>query len=186
MSGPIAAGENVVLRDREPEDADTYLRWMGSGQWRSFDAPWERVNVESPEDQAALRVKFLAKCENVAEPRNSAIIVLGDGRPLGWVNRYIRRRGMTDTWFLGIDICEDEFLGRGLGSEALALWIDYLFEGSEVHKLAIDTWSFNERMMHVAGKLGFTLEGRRREEIEWEGRWQDRMEYGLLRSEWKS
>jgi RimJ/RimL family protein N-acetyltransferase len=28
--------------------------------------------------------------------------------------------------FVGIDICEDAYLNRGLGTEALQLWVDYI------------------------------------------------------------
>jgi RimJ/RimL family protein N-acetyltransferase len=185
MSDVIATGERILLRDRVPEDLDSYLRWMEGGQWREYDAPWEHVAEQSSQDLTSLRVAFLAKCEQHSDPRDSAIIALPDGRPLGWTVRYLRRPGMSDTWFLGIDLCEDKVLERGFGSEALKLWIDYLFANSEVNKLALDTWSFNERMMHVAEKLGFIVEGRRRAEYCWKGEWLDRVEYGLLRSEWE-
>ncbi len=184
MSGLITVGERILLRDRLHKDVDAYLRWMSEGQWREYDAPWELASAETEEERTALRVKFLARCENLDTPRDSAIISTPEGRALGWLVRYLRRQGMDDTWFLGIDICEDDHLERGIGAEALGLWIDYLFSESKVNKLALDTWSFNLRMMRVAEKLGFTLEGRRREEIQWKGEWLDRMEYGLLRRDW--
>ena len=72
-------------------------------------------------------------------------------------------------------------MNRGLGTEALALWVDYLFANSSVHRLGLDSWSFNSRMKRVAEKVGFVYEGAQREMIEWQGRWLDWMHYGLLR-----
>ncbi len=185
MNGLIAAGEKIVLRDREAEDLVHYMRWMREGEWRDYDAPWDLIE-QSEEAVAKRKLTFLSRCENLSDPRDSAIIADHDGKPLGWINCYRRRKRMDDTWFLGICICEDGHLQRGFGTEALRLWIDYLFANSEVHKLALDTWSFNERMIRVAEKLGFDLEGRRREEICWKGQWLDRVEYGLLRREWEN
>ncbi len=185
MSGLIAAGEHVQLRDREPADLETYLRWMQEGQWRDFDAPWEHMPEDSDETRIKQKLAFLSRCENLPEPRDSAIIADREGLAMGWINRYLRRRGMEDTWFLGINICEDESLERGFGTEALRLWIDYLFGHSEIHRLALDTWSFNARMIRVAEKVGFKQEGCRREEINWRGKWLDHIEFGLLRKEWR-
>jgi GNAT superfamily N-acetyltransferase len=105
-------------------------------------------------------------------------------KPLGWVNRY-GEESFPDTWMVGIDICEDAYLNRGLGTEALGLWVGYLFSNSQVHRIGLDTWSFNRRMMRVADKLGFAYEGAEREVIHWQGEWLDAVHYGMLRSEWE-
>jgi hypothetical protein len=41
----IASGEWIVLRDRQPSDVESYLRWQTSGEWRLVDAPWENEYV---------------------------------------------------------------------------------------------------------------------------------------------
>ena len=107
-----------------------------------------------------------------------------DGTALGKVNRY-SRGSQKHEWCVGIDICEDDYLNRGLGTEALRLWIDYLFANSEIHRLALETWSFNPRMTRVAEKVGFHFEGRLREAQEWQGEWLDKLQFGMLRSEWE-
>lgn len=107
-----------------------------------------------------------------------------NNRPLGWVIRYGEDR-TPETWMVGIDICEDEMLNKGLGTEALGLWVDYLFTNSTVHRIGLDTWSLNPRMRHVSEKLGFTFEGVQREVVQWEGKWLDLIHFGLLRVEWE-
>jgi RimJ/RimL family protein N-acetyltransferase len=116
--------------------------------------------------------------------RQSALIATREGRALGWVNRY-GAGAATDACKVGIDICEDEFLNRGFGTEALTLWIDYLFANSSFHRIGLDTWSLNPRMVRVAGKLGFVPEGAEREQLEWRGERLDFLHFGLLRSEWE-
>jgi len=85
---------------------------------------------------------------------------------------------------VGIDICEDKFHNCGMGTEALELWVDYLFGISEIHKLCLDTWSFNPRMIRVAEKVGFISEGRQCEMRLWQGEWLDLHHFGILRDEW--
>jgi len=116
-------------------------------------------------------------------PRKSAVVATHEGRPIGSVSRYTQH-GHEKAWFIGIDIFEDDCLEKGLGTEALQLWIDYLFDNSDVHRIGLDTWSFNPRMIRVARKLGFVYEGAQREMQEWQGCWLDLLHFGMLRSEW--
>ena len=77
------------------------------------------------------------------------------------------------------------YLNQGVGTEALGLWVDYLFSISDVHRIGLDTWSFSERMMRVAEKLGFVREGAERELVQWQGEWLDLVHFGMLRREWE-
>ncbi|MBL7127430.1 MAG: GNAT family N-acetyltransferase [Ignavibacteria bacterium] len=183
----IASGEKVYLRDRHPSDAKIYVNWFVNGEWKEYDAPWENIDTPDTEEKKDIILhRFLEDCKkDLPMPRTKAIITTTENKPLGWVNRYKRGEHFPDTWFVGIDICEDEYLNKGMGTEALELWIDYLFSNSNVHRLSLDTWSFNKRMMHVAEKVGFVLEGKQREFIKWKDEWLDAVHYGMLRREWE-
>jgi RimJ/RimL family protein N-acetyltransferase len=182
----IASGERVILRDRLPSDVASYLRWQTHGEWRLYDAPWEDEHVpRMAEEEEAFRARFLEKCwQELPKPRKRATIATLEGEALGWVNRYGNER-FPDAYLVGIDICEDAYLNQGIGTEALGLWIGYLFANSDVHRIGLDTWLFNERMMRVAEKLGFVREGAERELIQWQGEWLDRVHFGMLRKEWE-
>ncbi len=136
-------GSRVRLRDKLPVDVDAYLRWQVSGQWRFFDAPWEGMRSSFIRDEEAYyRQRFLeGLAEDLPAPRKRAVIAFLDDKPIGWVSRYGEERS-PDTWMIGIDICEDDKLDHGLGTEALRLWIDYLFSNSTIHRIGLDTWSF--------------------------------------------
>jgi RimJ/RimL family protein N-acetyltransferase len=175
----------VILRDRLPADVDVLVHWKTHGQWRLLDAPWEGVSVSLTEtEEAQLRERLL---EGISRPRpvprSVAVIATLDGRPIGRVNRYGQDRS-PETWMVGINICEDDCLDRGLGTEALTLWVNYLFANSAIERIGLDTWSFNPRMMHVAEKLGMVFEGAQRRVLQWEGQWLDLVHFGLLRDEW--
>ena len=182
----IAAGRRIVLRDRLPSDLESQIRWRSQGEWLRFDAPWEaRPSLVTDEAKENFRRGFLERCKETPPfPRQQATIAKRTGEPLGWVNRYAHER-FPMAWSIGIDICEDPYLNQGIGTEALRLWVDYLFAHSDAHRLGIDTWSFNPRMVRVAEKLGFRFEGARREMLQWQGQWLDQLHYGMLRSEWQ-
>lgn len=177
-------GSFVTLRDAVPSDIESYQRWMRSGEWREFDAPWEEEpgGGDEAEVERIFRRNFL---DERTDPRHRLIIALHDDRPIGWVNRYENSR-FPASWSVGIDICEDEHLNRGFGTEALRLWVDYLFLSSDIHRIAFATYSFNNRVVRIAQKLKFTLEGRDREIVQWQGHWLDRLHFSLLRAEWES
>jgi RimJ/RimL family protein N-acetyltransferase len=132
-----------------------------------------------------VRQSFLEACDEMpSDPRSQAIIATSDGIPIGWVRRYGESR-FPDSWSIGIGIGEDDRLGQGYGSAALKLWIDYLFRTSTIHRLALATYSFNQRMLRVAEKVGFRHEGTERGLVHWDGHWQDRVRYAMLRHEWE-
>ncbi len=176
-------GDNVTLRDAIPDDIDPYSIWMKAGEWRDLDAPWEHEG--EPEEDTALESRFHRQfMTKLTLPRKRLVIALRDRHAIGWVNRYDEKR-FPDSWNIGICICEDAQLNRGYGTEALHLWIEYLFTDSDIHRIAFATYSFNPRVVRVAEKLGFTDEGRDREIIQWHDRWHDRLHFSLLRSEWE-
>jgi len=178
----IAKGEHVMLRTLVETDRAHYKRWQTEGEWRSLDAPWERNKIENKQNQSD--GKKQSPVEDDKGPKRMSVIATLENKPLGWVNRY-RFRENPLIWFVGISICEDDYLNRGYGTEALRLWVNYLFANSEYHKLCLDTWSFNPRMMKVAEKIGFIFEGCQREMQFWEGEWLDLLHYGMLREEWE-
>jgi RimJ/RimL family protein N-acetyltransferase len=180
----ITTGRKVILRTGHVSDIDVYMSWMKGGEWLKYDAPWETDFKSLEVARERFIEKFLA---DSSLPFKRAIICAKAEieKPIGWLNRYDEKR-FPDAWLIGIDICEDDYLNKGFGTEAFKLWIDYLFSNSDVHRLGFNTYSFNERMVRVGEKLGFTHEGTDREVVFWQNKWIDRLHFGLLRKEWDS
>jgi RimJ/RimL family protein N-acetyltransferase len=183
----VAIGKKVILRDRRIADVNRFIYWLTHGEWRHFDAPWETLREElMPDEEAKIRQKFSESCnEDLPAPRRRAMIVAENDRPIGFVNRYPHER-FPDLFLVGIRISEDDCLSRGYGSEALQLWVDHLFDQSTVHRIGAATWSLNPRAIALLSKVGFIHEGAERELIEWQGQWQNRLHFGLLRREWET
>lgn len=54
-----------------------------------------------------------------------------------------------------------------------------------MHSVSLECVGYNERAIHVYEKLGFVLEGRRRQQLWFRGTWHDTVEFGMLESEWR-
>ena len=183
----IATGKKAMLRDALPSDADAYVQWWTHGEWLSYDAPWEATAKTFPNEEAVERFRQgFAKqfIDDLPTPRTRAIIATRGGDPIGWVNSYSEKR-FPDVTSVGIDICDDTHLNQGLGTEALQLWVDYLFGNTDLHRVGVGTYSFNPRMVRVAEKVGFVQEGADREIVLWQGQWPDRIRFSMLRAEWE-
>jgi RimJ/RimL family protein N-acetyltransferase len=160
------------------DEFDTYAHFMTHGEWRHFDVPWQGVWDEwEPEALAQFRKQFLATAARQDEAVSKCTIYLSDD-PIGWMNSYDLSFGKAAVK-VGICICVDECLGKGLGTRSLRLWVRYWFEQRKLHRVGLDTWSINPRMMHVARKCGFVPEGVEREVEWWEGAWRDLHHFGM-------
>ena len=195
MSNHIVAGKGkerrlTIQQDGEirlcpvrADEFDIYAYWMTHGQWRRFDAPWEGIGDEwEPEALSHFREKFLKTAARQTESISKCTLyLLGD--PIGWVNSYDLSIDRTSVK-VGICICVDACFGKGFGMRSLSLWVDYWFLDRKVHRVGLDTWSFNTRMIHVAEKCGFVPEGIEREAQRWDGAWQDMHYFGMTEDDY--
>jgi len=67
------------------------------------------------------------------------------------------------TALFGIRIGEADCWGRGYGTEATTLMLDYAFNALGLHNIMLDPFAFNERAIRVYQKAGFKLIGHRRQ-----------------------
>ena len=68
---------------------------------------------------------------------------------------------------LGILIGEKDCWGKGYGTEATILILDYAFTVLRLHNIQLDTDSYNERAIRAYTRAGFRVIGRRRESKPW-------------------
>ena len=182
----VRSGRRVVLRDWRPEDVAPYRIWQAPGHpWQSLDAPYlprpDEVETNARVDRIAERI------ERRDWPTPRVVVVVADAETdafLGTVSRYWQSEE-THWLSIGIGLYDPALWGRGLGTEALSLWMDYLFDAlPEITRLDLRTWSGNRGMMRLAEKLGYRLEGCFRKARIVDGRHYDGLAYGILREEW--
>lgn len=173
-------GDKVKLRQITMDDVPelwTMIYGTKKPEWKKWDAPYFPLQPEPYQYFAESFVPLLKE----KPPRYAAIEI--DGRFKGTVSYYWECR--PTRWLeCGIVIYDPQFWNGGYGTEAVKLWVGYLFENTEVARIGMTTWSGNARVMKCAEKAGFTLEGRLRKVRYYDGVYYDSIRYGILREEW--
>jgi RimJ/RimL family protein N-acetyltransferase len=73
---------------------------------------------------------------------------------------------------------------RGLGTEATDLVVRHAFMEQKLNRVELEVYAFNPRARHVYEKVGFVLEGTRRQALRYNGDWVDAHVMAVLASEW--
>jgi RimJ/RimL family protein N-acetyltransferase len=182
MASLTIVGRRVNLREFRPSDGRWLARAMSRSSWWRWDAPWEgRPSARDLRRVPAL-VGVLTR-ERVRPPRRMVIESRG-ATPIGTVSRYwVDER--TQWMEVGIGIFEPRRWSKGYGTEAMALWVDHLFQEMPLRRIGLRTWSGNTRMIRLARRLGLRPEATFREAYATPRRAYDRIAFGLLRREWE-
>jgi RimJ/RimL family protein N-acetyltransferase len=77
-----------------------------------------------------------------------------------------------------------EYTGRGYGSDAMRVIVDYAFRELGLHHLQLSVAPFNQAGIRAYEKAGFVEEGRHRESVLHDGHWHDDVLMSLLDHEW--
>ena len=162
--------------------------WHGPDHlWLELDAPYSGRMSAQELDTMVGRLRETIDRGELRDPRvRLAIADRKTDAYIGGVSRYWEDR---DTLWasVGVNIHDSERWGRGLGFEALGLWIEYLFAAfPDWVRVGCTTWSGNERMMGLARKLGLEEEARIRMARVYRGEHFDSVGYGILRTEWEA
>ncbi|QQE77081.1 GNAT family N-acetyltransferase [Alicyclobacillus sp. SO9] len=175
-------GEKVVLRKPTDEDIDELYFWKyeeKKQEAKKWNGPYIQQNHITKEEYR--RLWFQEVLPNVP----SSLVIRADDKAVGDVVAYWIDKN-TNWLETGIVIYDIHYWNGGYGTEAYKLWIDFLFESTELHRLGMSTWSGNVRMMRVAEKLGMKPEARIRDARIVAGKYFDAIKMGILRREWES
>ncbi|OLZ65816.1 GNAT family N-acetyltransferase [Streptomyces sp. IMTB 2501] len=74
--------------------------------------------------------------------------------------------------------------GRGVGTEATRLIVGYGFEQLGLRRIQLEVYGDNDRARHVYEKVGFRVEGVRKEAVPRDGDWVDEVLMAVLDREW--
>lgn len=79
-----------------------------------------------------------------------------------------------------------QFQGQGYGAEAIEWMCWYGFRCVGLNSISMEAAGWNERAVVLYQRLGFVLEGRRREALWHNGRFYDSIMLGMLLHEWEA
>jgi RimJ/RimL family protein N-acetyltransferase len=174
----MIAGEHIILRAFERDDAERCYRWMN-------DPNIVRTLRSRYPIAFQNEIEWLERAMHVSVPdseRHFAIERKDDRTHIGnasiheieWVSR---------TASFGLFIGEPSAWNRGFGSDAIRTLVRFAFDEMNLRKLRIGVFEYNERAKHVLEAQGFVQEGRLRQEFYREGTYHDIVILSIFRGE---
>jgi len=185
----IIKGKRVILRDDRDSDPEDYFRWFNLEEWQYYDhpdKPFQPISREEFNKRAKKnRESFDKRKKKKNRPSPGYHIDAVDGQHLGWVSIYNWDQEEKST-FIGINIPEEENWGKGYGTEAVSLFLNFLFDSFGLNTIRTATWTGNKRMVRCAQKAGFTNKKNmpHRSSISVRGEPLERIEFSLSSAEW--
>ncbi len=189
-------GQRVVLRDdHRDSDSDDFFRWYNMEEWKYYDTPdqpFQPISREEfkelakkNEEESDKHNKERSKGSSSSRPGSAWHIDTVDGHHIGWVNSYNWNQEEKSV-FIGICIPEEENWGKGNGTEAVCLFLNFLYDSFGLHIIRTATWTGNKRMVHCAQKAGFTNPKimPHRSSTSVRGEPLERIEFSLSSAEW--
>ena len=169
-------GDRLYLSPINVGDAETYTQWIND-----FDVT---VNLLSTPSIYTLEKEREILERLSKEGTNLAIIDKLTDRVIGNCGLmnidHISRKAE-----LGIFIGDKEFWGKGYGTEAIELTLDFGFNVLNLNNIMLIVHSFNKRAIHCYEKSGFKLIGKRRQGIIMGSETYDECYMDILASEFK-
>jgi RimJ/RimL family protein N-acetyltransferase len=170
----MIAGEHVILRAFEREDAERCYHWMNDPNIvRTLKARYPMA--------FSTELEWLERAmHSTPNERHFAIERRDDRTHIGNASihdiDWISRAG----WF-GLFIGEPTAWNRGFGADAISTLVRFAFEEMNLVKLRINVFDYNERAKHVLEELGFVQEGKLVRDFYREGAWHDLVIYSVFR-----
>lgn len=169
---------NLYLAKIENNDFKYIYEWFSDMRFLKF------YDYLTPAPQSMEEVdKTFGYYEKNEESEVFAIKLSDNGRIIGIAgfDDIVKENGVA-TLFIGIG--DSNSRGRGYGSEALRLLLDYGFNELDFYRIQLNVLEFNHRAIALYEKAGFKKEGTFREFVLRDGKRYDLYLYGLLKREW--
>lgn len=172
-------GENVLLRGHNRSDMGNVYKYFNDYKLQKFKA----VGAVFPKSNEEIDNFFLnIFSKNKEKQYGFAIETREEGEYIGWCG-YMNRNTTNGTVEVGIAIYNEQYWGKGYGTDALRALIRFLFNELNTRKVLLHVNDFNERGINSYKKIGFVEEGRLRNQVYRGGEYHDEIIMGLFREE---
>jgi RimJ/RimL family protein N-acetyltransferase len=177
-SFPFLVGDRLYLRPVERADLARIRKWANDPQLR-------RLTAEVRPMTAAGADRFYDKVQN-DEDRVWFVVVLREGGRVIGETGLLRIFPPWRTTDLTLIIGEQDAWGRGYGTEAITLLLDYAFGFLNIHRVAVGVVGFNQRALRFYESVGFRREGIQRDGYYYDHQYHDFVMMSLLADEFRA
>jgi len=178
MKTPFILGTQIYLRPLEREDLnERYLGWLNDPEANRYLEsgifPYTKDELEKFYEQVTRSPdQIILAIVDKETDQHIGNVKLG---PINWVHRKAT---------FGILLGDKQFWGRGIGTEATRLMVEYGFFRLNLRRIELGVYAEHDAAVCSYEKVGFRVEGKFREDLFHEGQYKDCLWMGLLRSEY--
>ena len=178
MRHPFIIGENIYLRGLQKSDLEgDYFDWLNDAEVTKFmDSGVFPNTIEKMEE-------FY---RNTVMSSNNVIFAIVDKEtdkhigniklgPINWI---------TGIATLGIMIGNKEFWGKGYGTEAIKLVLDYAFKRLNLHKVTAGIAAIHQASIKAFQGAGFEIEAQLKSQFFLDGKYYDSLYLGITREDY--
>ena len=172
----MIAGEHVILRAFERDDAERCYRWMNDPNIvRTLKSRYP-IAFQNEQEWLEGAMHPSGSDRHFAIERKDDRSHIGNAsiQEIDWVSR---------TASFGLFIGEPTAWNRGFGTDAIRTLVRFAFEEMNLRKLRIAVFEYNDRARHVLEAQGFIEEGRLRREFYREGTYHDILILSIFRED---
>jgi RimJ/RimL family protein N-acetyltransferase len=168
----VAAAQRVRIRRRVRDDAADEFRWRSDPELAKFDAAGAGPGTF---DDFVAAVEYDLAFGRAG--REAFALETPDGCHIGSVMYYNADPECAE---IGISIALDEYRGRGIGREAVAAFLRFLWTERPFRRVYLHTLEWNERAQRCFRAVGFEDRARVLRDGEWFLQMDVRREWWLL------
>jgi len=171
-------GERVVLRLPDKErDMELFLQWFNDEEVMRF--LWVRYPLTRKGEEEWF--------DRISESKTDFVFVIettDSSIPIGVIG--LHQISYPDgTAVTGTTIGNQEYWGKGYGTDAKMLLLRYAFHTLGLRKICSSVWAFNERSHRYALKCGYHEEARRKDQVFKDGEYHDEILMAVYRQDWE-
>jgi len=169
----ILKGEKVILRPIKLSDARRFVKWLDDPQVNKFTT-LQKISLKEE----------IAWIENLAKSKDiNFAIDTKEKVHIGSIGLHLKLKNRNAVY--GILIGDKKYWGGGYGTDATKLILQYGFNKLKLHKITLNVYSYNPRAINLYLDMGFELEGIKKEQIFYQGKFYTEFSMGLLSKKWK-
>lgn len=172
----LIPGDKIVLRPYRTEDAAAILAGASDPVLRRLTGTQATFTLEQTQAYVARQ----------AEADDRAGFIIADPETLAALGEVVILDIDADnrSAFIRITMFDEAHLGKGYGTEAMRLAVDYGFRVLKLHRIGLDVFDFNPRAIRVYEKIGFKQEGIQRDTLFYDGEYHSSIMMAILEDEW--
>jgi len=169
-------GKKVNLRPYAKTDIPIMTRWVNDPDIMEFGFP-PYPQTERQEEEWFNKV-------GSDDNKISLAIETKEGTLIGSISLGEIEWKRNRTAITGALIGEKEYRGKGYGTDAKMLLLDYAFNRLNLRKICSNVLASNKRSWRYNLRCGYKVEGIRKKQRFANGRYHDLIEFGIFKKDW--